>query len=401
MSSVRLGIDALLGDPAAALGPAAAGARIGLLTNDGARVGLAAKQTGALSRLAIKGHAFNLVRLFSPEHGLSASAPDGAAVPDGDDPETGLPVVSLYGKELRPSSTAVEDLDLIVVDIQDVGVRFYTYVWTLSHLMEVAAETSLPLVILDRPNPLGGREAWVEGPMPELPSPSSLLGRWPLPVRHSLTIGEIASLLREEMDLDLDLSVVSMKGWERGMLWRDTDLRFHPPSPAIPSPESALLYPGLALFEATNVLEGRGTPWPFRWFGAEWLDSRAMADAVNSALPDATWARPHPLSVARTGSDPCPGVLLEIRRPAALRPVALGLRLLGLFPTLYPERFEWAPYPTTVNPTGEGHLEGLLADPVLVQALEDAPETVDEDLIADRTSAREWWNRARPHLLYH
>jgi len=400
VASVRLGIDTLLADPATVLGTVRAGGRIGLLTNDGARVGLGVPGPGVLSRVALKRSGLNLIRLFSPEHGMTAAAPDGAAVADSEDVETGIPVVSLYGSRRRPAREAVEDLDRILVDLQDVGARFYTYLWTLSHLMEVAAEVGVPLTVLDRPNPLGGQEDWVEGPMPEAPDPSSFLGRWPLPIRHSLTLAEMASLLRDEMELDLDLGIVPMGGWDRSMLWRDANLRFHPPSPGIPSPESALLYPGLVLLEATSVLEGRGTSWPFRWFGAEWLDAKAMAERLNSAMPAATWARPYSSLVAGAGANPYPGVLIEVRSPAALRPVALGLRLLALLRTLYPEECRWAPYPTTVNPTGEGHLGNLLADPTLVSALENAPASVDEAMIQDRTRAPDWWRRARPHLLY-
>jgi uncharacterized protein YbbC (DUF1343 family) len=335
-----------------------------------------------------------LAHLFSPEHGLTVTTPDGVPVPHGTDPETGLPVTSLYGDDLRPDPSALHQLDLMLVDLQDVGARFYTYLWTVSYLMEGCAEAGVPLWVLDRPNPLGGREEWVEGPLPEQGSPATFLGRWPIPVRHSLTLGEMTRLLRAEMELDLELHVITMEGWRREMLWRDTGLDFHGPSPGIPTPESALLYPGLALLEATNVDEGRGTDLAFRWMGAPWMDAKRMADALNRIGPDGVRARPQVLDGLR------PGVLLDITAPRAVRPAALGLRLLSLLLILCPNRFSWTPYPTAVNPGGSGHLLRLLGRSEVVETLERVPESIDSDTLERWTRAPEWWTRAGPHLLY-
>ncbi len=398
-ATVRFGVDRFLAAPDTFLAPfgrlhsPGVKPRIGFLTHDGARAG------SGPSRLALFNAGIPLVRLFSPEHGLFATAPDGVSVPDASDPETGLPVTSLYGPALRPEARVLQDLDLVLVDIQDVGARFYTYLWSVTHLMEACAETGTPLMILDRPNPLGGEGAWVEGPLPDPGSPATFLGRWPIPVRHSLTLGEMVRLVRAEMDLSLDLRVVPLEGWRRDMTWPAMAVPFHPPSPGIPSFESALLYPGLALLEATNLHEGRGTRLAFQWFGARWMDGEKTSEIISQlGLPG---LRSKSLLLPLPGHDsPCPGVSLEVTEPEVVRPVALGLRLLTVLLTLWPDQFTWAPYPTAVNPSGKDHLFRLLGTAEAVDALERIPGTIGEAEIKGWTEAPGWWDRVAPHLLY-
>jgi uncharacterized protein YbbC (DUF1343 family) len=217
----------------------------------------------------------------------------------------------------------------------------------------------------------------------------------------------MALLLQAEMQLPLELQVVPMEGWRRDMLWRDTGLPFHPPSPGIPSPESALLYPGLALLESTNILEGRGTDLSFRWLGAPWMEeggTRALADTLNRSPVEGVLAKARPLALPdRSEASPggaCPGVLLEVTEPEKVRPVALGLRLLTILHTLWPNRFSWTPYPTAVNPSGQGHLQRLLARRGVVERLEMVPGKLDESTILGWTAAPDWWARVAPHLLY-
>ncbi len=413
---VELGCQRLAADPGAwqNLGP-----RLGLLTNDGARAGPIASlprrdgdendpprntlDPSALSRVELLKAGLPLTRLFAPEHGLSALAPDGVALPDGTDGSTGLPVTSLYGARLRPDPGTLDELDTVLVDLPDVGARFYTFLWTLTHLMEACTQAGLPVVILDRPNPLGGLESWVEGPLPDPDTGFTFLGRWPVPVRHSLTLGEMALLIRGEMQLPLKLEVIPMQGWKRAMLWRDTGHAFHPPSPGIPTPESALLYPGLALLEATNVSEGRGTHLSFQWLGAPWMEEgrgvQALADHLNRSTVAGVRGVPHTLTIPE-GDEPCPGVLLEITEPRQLRPFYLGLRLLSLLPTLWPRRFRWTPYPTAVNPSGRGHLLRLLARRDMVDTLKRVPGDLDDRTLLGWTAAPGWWDRAAPYLLY-
>jgi uncharacterized protein YbbC (DUF1343 family) len=340
-----------------------------------------------------------LVQLFSPEHGITASAPDGQAVPNGTDDRTGLPVSSLYGSNLRPAPEILEGLDLVLVDLQDVGARFYTYLWTLSHLMEACAEAQVSVLVLDRPNPIGGKACWVEGPMPDAGSSTHFLARWPIPVRHSLTLGELARLLVAEMKLDLELGVVPVGGWRRGQLLTETGLPFHPSSPGLPSPESVFLYPGLALLEATNVMEGRGTSRAFQWFGAPWIEGEKMAAEMNRAGAPGVRAHAQALALPHQGST-CPGVFLQITDAKDLRPVALGIHILSLLFTLWPKEAAWAPYPTAANPEGKGHLHRLLVSQELVNALEHRPHEVSPSAIASWTRAPEWWGRAEKHLLY-
>jgi uncharacterized protein YbbC (DUF1343 family) len=318
-------------------------------------------------------------------------------VADGADYATGITVTSLYGPRLAPPAQALAELDLLLFDLQDVGARFYTFLWTLSHVMETCAASGTPLWVLDRPNPLGGLREHVEGPLPEPAAPRSLLCRWPVPVRHSLTLGEMALLLKEEMGLALELEVVTMTGWRRSAFWTDTGLAFKPPSPGIPAFASVLLYPGLAFLEATNLFEGRGTERSFQWFGTPWMDSERAAGAVNAAgFPGVVG---HPEAVRQKGRS-CPGVWLEVTDPAALRPVATGLRILALLRTLWPEELAWTAYPTAANPDGRDHLLQLYGSSRLIELLEAAPSQLTEAEAAGLTRASGWWERATPHLLY-
>jgi uncharacterized protein YbbC (DUF1343 family) len=393
---VRRGIDRILEERSSFPRAFGAGSRIGFVTADGAPPGRESRGRRT-AREALLEAGCPITLLFAPEHGLSARARDGSHVEDGLDRVTGLPVLSLYGPRLAPGIQEVADLDLVLFDLQDVGARFYTFLWTLSHVMEACAEAGTPLWILDRPNPLGGLEEWIEGPLPDPDAPSGFLGRWPLPIRHSLTLGELALLLKAEMGLDLALDVVAMEGWRRQDLWPGTGLPWHPPSPGLPTFESALLYPGLALLEATNVLEGRGTPLTFQWLGASWLDPFLGAAEMNRiGIPG---IRAHPQYLLCGGAS-CPGVRLEITDAAILRPVDLGLRLLVLLSTLWPKEFNWAPYPTAANPGGEGHLLRLLSSRTLVSYLEGGSGRL-EDAPSDAWVRPEgWWDRAEPHLLY-
>ena len=401
MRPVTLGIHRLLGASGAILGASPLTAPFGLLTNDGAFAlgGESQGRSPIPTRVALLEAGLPLGLLFSPEHGLSAAAPDGTPVAHSLDQATGLPVTSLYGSELGPAPESLRNLSMVLVDLQDVGARFYTYLWTLTYLMEACAEAAVPIRVLDRPNPVGGRPEWVEGPLPDPDAPSTLLCRWPIPIRHSLTLGEMALLLRAEMRLDVDLKVVAMEGWKREMFWPDTGLPFYPPSPGIRSFESALLYPGLAFLESTNLLEGRGTEYAFRWLGARWLVGEQLAFTLNQFDPGGIRAHPHPLALPGEAT-PCPGVLFEVTSPEEVRPVALGLRLLAVLRTLWPERFSWAPYPTAVNPSGRGHLLRLLAREEVAATLEEAPQRVDGRVLETWTQAPGWWTRAAPHLLY-
>jgi uncharacterized protein YbbC (DUF1343 family) len=214
-------------------------------------------------------------RLFAPEHGLWGHEQDMEPVGDGVDAWTGLPVVSLYGDDpsgLRPSASSLDGLDAIVLDLQDVGSRYYTFVYSMAYVMEAAAPLGLPVVVLDRPNPIGGTR--VEGPLLE-PGWESFVGRYPLPVRHGMTCGELARMFNEAHRIGCDLRVVTMTDWDRSMSFEQTALPWVPPSPNMPAPRTARVYPGGCLIEGTLLSEGRGTTLPFELVGAPGLDARS------------------------------------------------------------------------------------------------------------------------------
>ena len=388
----------------------------GMVTNDAARC---AENAELLSRKALVDAGVPLTQLFSPEHGISRYGADGKAMDDDTDPATGLPVCSLYGRTMRPPAEMLEPLSGVIFDIPDVGSRFYTYIWTLSHVMEACAEAGRPLVVLDRVNPVGGDLCAAEGPVLDVANCGSFLGRAPIPVRHSLTAGELARWLAAHWNLELDLTVITVEGWRRTMHWPDTGLPFVPTSPAMPSYESALCYPGTCLFEATNLSAGRGTGAPFQQIGAPWLKppEQWLTDRAGlSCCADIYPAGPMLFSceilpgvrfreVTFTPDDmpwkgeACRGIRMEVTDPAAFRPVRTGLALLTAIRQHHPESFRWKTYPTAANPTGEGHFERLVGATDIRPELERDPASFLASL-PERLSSTAWQKEAEPYLCY-
>jgi uncharacterized protein YbbC (DUF1343 family) len=219
-----------------------------------------------------------LAALFGPEHGVEAAAQDLAEVDHSRERATGRPVYSLYGRTRVPTTGMLKDLDAVLIDLQDVGARYYTYVYTMLHVLEACAREGKRVVVLDRPNPLGG--TLVDGNVLE-PEYSSFVGMHPLAARHGMTIGELALMFRQERGLEVDLHVVRMRGWRRHMHFEDTGLPWVLPSPNMPTPDTAFVYPGGCLIEGTNLSEGRGTTRPFELVGAPWLDGHALARSLD------------------------------------------------------------------------------------------------------------------------
>jgi len=321
---VRVGLERLEAEGGAAL----SGKRLGLLVH-----GASLTADGRHAVDVLRGLGLDVRRLFSPEHGLRGQAAAGEAVDGGSDVATGLPIVSLYGAKTRPAPEDLAGLDTLVVDLQDAGVRFYTYVSTLLLCLEAAAEAGVEVVVLDRPNPLGGER--IEGPVsdPREVVPASLVNLAPGPLVHGLTLGEMARLANARSRRPARLRVVPLEGWRRSMLWRDTGRRWVAPSPNLRSAEAALAYPGTCLLEATNVSEGRGAEAPFLLLGAPWLDVDALRRAVTAAgfaleparfTPRASAAARQP----RYQDTELPGVRLQVTEPRAARPYALGVALL-------------------------------------------------------------------------
>jgi len=300
----------------------------------GRRVGLVAHAAsvavdGRHAVDVLRSRGVRVVRLFAPEHGLRGQAAAGEAVEDGADLASGLPVVSLYGSRTRPSPRDLRDLDALVVDLQDAGVRFYTYVSTLLLCLDAAAEAGIAVIVLDRPNPLGGES--VDGPASEHPEVFHSMA--PGPLLHGLTLGEMARFANARRARPARLEVIPMRGWRRALTWADTGRAWTPPSPNLRSADAALAYPAVALLEATNVAEGRGTPAPFLLFGAPWLDAGAVVAGLRAPgytlaeeafVPEASAAAPAP----KHRGQACRGVRVQVVDPALARPWAFGLGLL-------------------------------------------------------------------------
>jgi uncharacterized protein YbbC (DUF1343 family) len=267
---VRTGLEGLLARP-----DPVRGRRTGLVANPSSVT--ADLQHASITLRERRG--VSLVALFGPEHGISADAQDLIEVKDSTDRATGLPVFSLYGETRVPTTAMLSSVDAMVFDVQDTGSRYYTFVYTLLHVMEACAREGKRVVVLDRPNPLGGRI--VDGNVLH-PDFRSFVGLHTLAVRHGMTVGELARMFRAERALDLDLQVVPLKGWRRGMTFEETGLPWVPPSPNMPTVDTAFVYPGGCLVEGTNLSEGRGTTRPFELVGAPWLDGHALARALEA-----------------------------------------------------------------------------------------------------------------------
>ncbi|MBH0163562.1 DUF1343 domain-containing protein [Fictibacillus sp. 7GRE50] len=312
----------------------------------GKKVGLITNPTGVDRNLnSIVDVLYNhpdveLKALYGPEHGVRGSAQAGEYVEFYIDPKTGLPVYSLYGATKKPTPEMLEGIDVLVFDIQDVGTRFYTYIYTMAYAMEAAKENNIPFVVLDRPNPLGGKE--VEGPVLD-PAYSSFVGLYPIPLRHGMTVGELAKLFNKEFDIDADLKVVEMKGWKRSWSYEDSGLEWVLPSPNMPTKDTALVYPGSALIEGTNVSEGRGTTKPFELIGAPFINGDQLAEKLNKeALPGVTFraASFTPASSKHAGKL-SHGVEIHVKDEKLFQPVLTGITLVKSIHDLYPNDFEF------------------------------------------------------------
>ncbi|MDT8368485.1 MAG: DUF1343 domain-containing protein [Longimicrobiales bacterium] len=259
------------------------GRRVGLITNHTGLVGSVGAEIESTADLLHRTPGVELVALFAPEHGIRGAAEAGVRIDDTVDEATGVPVHSLYGGTREPSSATLRGVEVLLFDIQDIGARYYTYVWTMSLAMEAAGGAGIPFVVLDRPNPIGGE---VQGNVLD-PDFASFVGRFPVPMRHGMTPGELARLLVGEFGVEVDLTVVPLDGWTRDLSWPGTQLPWVAPSPNMPSIVSALHYPGTCLFEGTPLSVGRGTPLPFQQIGAPWLDTDALLEALGAYdLPD-------------------------------------------------------------------------------------------------------------------
>jgi uncharacterized protein YbbC (DUF1343 family) len=313
-----------------------------------ARLGLVSHPAAMLPNLigavdALPRHGYTLTALFGPEHGFSGAAADGEKIGDTTDPRTGLPVFSLYGANTEPTESMLAHLDALVFDMQDVGVRFYTYLSTLFHVLRGAGKAGKPVFVLDRPNPITG--AILEGGEVEAGF-ESFVGIINLPMRHGMTLGELAGLMNTEYALGADLRVTKMQGWRREIWFDETGLPWVPTSPAMPHLSTAILYPGMCLLEGANLSLGRGTSLPFEICGAPWLDGYALAEEMNALNLAGARFRPTlftPSASNHAGVE-CSGVQVHVTDRNALRPVDMALHLLSVTRRISGEAWAWNPH---------------------------------------------------------
>ena len=317
--------------------PGIKGARLGLLCNPAS---IDSRYRHARHRISER-FPDQLRALYSPQHGFFAEKQDNMIEStDMVDPELGLPVFSLYGRTRIPDRDMFEPIDILLVDLQDVGTRVYTFVYTLSHCMEAARCYDRKVVVLDRPNPINGLA--VEGSCLDQAF-ASFVGRFPIPMRHGLTIGELASLFNEAFDIDCDLEIVPLQNWQRRMYYRETGLPWVAPSPNLPTPEAAAVYPGQVIWEGTNVSEGRGTTQPFELFGAPFINPHELQATVMPTDLPGIYLRPvsfEPTSNKWRG-ERCNGFQLHVTAVDQYKPFATSLRLLAAVLQLYPDDFQW------------------------------------------------------------
>ncbi len=282
-----------------------------------------------------------LKTLFGPQHGILGQTQDNMVEWRGfKDKKTGIPVHSLYSRTRRPLPSMLEDIDALVIDIQDVGARYYTFIWTMELCMQTCLQEKRSIVILDRPNPIGGR--MVEGPVLD-PEFSSFVGQRPIPVRHGMTVGEIAGLLKDKYYPELDLHVIPIQNWNRGMWFDETGLPWVMPSPNMPSLDSAVVYPGMCLLEGTNLSEGRGTTRPFEIFGAPFIDPEKLVVKLNRYKLPGVFFRPinfQPTFQKHNGKV-CGGVQLHVKNRNTFRSFKTGVAILKAVHGLYPNKFKW------------------------------------------------------------
>ncbi len=373
---VLCGVDVLSADQCRAL----SGRRIGLITN---HTGATRDLRPTIDLLAHTPEVL-LLTLFSPEHGIRGEVD--APVADGADAKTGLPIHSLYGARTRPTEEQLHGLDTLVYDIQDVGCRFYTFISTLGRCMEAAAEHKLRFVVLDRPNPIGG--VAMDGPIADSDS-LDFTAYHPIPIRHGLTVGELARLFAAEKKLNLDLQVVKMENWARDQWWDQTNLTWINPSPNMRSLTQALLYPGIGLLEFTNVSVGRGTDTPFEHIGAPWIRERELASNLNERkIPGARFVpvRFTPTSSTHTGQS-CNGINIVVTERARFNPLLTGLSIADTLFRLFPSDWKHERYAR------------LLANKASYDALF-AGAAAESLLDRWKPDAAQFRNRRAPILLY-
>jgi len=330
------------------------------------------------------------VALFSPEHGFQGAADPGALVASSKDSATGLPIYSLYGRTSAPTDEMLQGIEVLLVDLQDAGARYYTYLATTVEVMRSASRRQLPVVVLDRPDPIGGE---VQGNVLD-PAFSSTVGRLAVPMRHGMTLGELARLAAADLGIKVDLRVIPVSGWRRSQALDQTGLPFIPPSPNLRSLESLFHYPGLCLFEGTDLSVGRGSEAPFEQIGAPWLDTAAVLSLVRkAALPGVAFKgvefTPRRPGDGKFADTLVRGIRLKVTDRATYDPTAVALHLLEAIRKVHPDRFAWI----------QAQFDRLAGGPVLREQIERGV-AADSIVKSWRPALQQFRERRKPALLY-
>jgi uncharacterized protein YbbC (DUF1343 family) len=334
-AAVLPGIETFLADVPAAL----RGKRVGLITN---HTGIDRARTPDIDLIARHPH-LRLVALLAPEHGIRGDAQAGVTFGDAVDPRTGVPIYSLYQSEDRgPTDAMLKDVDVLVYDLQEVGGRTWTYVSTMALSMKAARRKGIPFVVLDRPNPIGGEI--VEGALLD-PRFATFVGMYPIPARHGMTVGELATLFNQKHGIGAELMVARVANWRRSQWFEDTGLPWVNPSPNLRSPAALKSYPGTVYFEGTNLTEGRGTDRPFEQIGAPWLNAPALAATMNgmglAGIRFEPITMPVEAAAAKYGGQTIPAIRFVITNPQAYRPVRTALLIIDEARRQHPREFAW------------------------------------------------------------
>ncbi len=391
--TVQTGLDALLADPD----------RLDQLEQR--RVGLLVNPTSVTRELvhavdALRARDVNVVRLFGPEHGVRGEAQDMEAVAESFDPITGIPTVSLYGhtfESLQPSPDDLDGLDVVIADMQDIGARYYTYIYTIGLMMDACGDAGIDVWVLDRPNPIGGRA--VEGNV-VLDEYRSFVGMQPLAVRHGMTAGEAAQFFDRFAGWDCDLTVIPMQGWKRSMWFDETGLPWVMPSPNMPTLDTATVYPGQCLLEGTNASEARGTTRPFEFFGAPYVDAVDLQQKLEEyELPGCRFRqvsfRP---KFQKHADTTCAGLQVHVTERDRFESLTMSFCILSALWSLYPGEFRWREeaYEFVEDQLA---IDLLLGDPILRKGIEDGQDPIE---LAHATGSRraEFDERRAACLLY-
>jgi uncharacterized protein YbbC (DUF1343 family) len=330
--AVRLGSDLLLASPRLR------GARVGVVCNHASVDHVFRHVADRLSRA----NGVRLTAIFGPQHGFRSDVQDNMVeTPHREDATRRVPVYSLYSETREPTADMLRDVDVLVIDLQDIGARIYTYVYTMANCLRAAARHGVPVIVCDRPNPIGGTQ--VEGAPLVIPGFESFVGQFPIPMRHGMTIGELAAMFNDQFGIGASLEIASMERWHRSMYWDDTGLPWVMPSPNMPTLDAAIVYPGTVLLEGTMLSEGRGTTRPFELVGAPWTDADRFAHLMNDLALHGVYFRPAVFepTFQKHANTPCGGCQIHVLQRDEFRPVLTGAALIETFFRLDPARFAW------------------------------------------------------------